>query len=268
MIFLMMAAHDTTTSTLTSMTYELARHSEWQERVREEAFALGKPWLDFEDVERQTTLTLVMKETLRRYPPLPVIPRIAERAFEFEGRRVPAGAMVVVAPIHTHHMPEWFPAPELFDPERFGPERAEHERHTHAWIPFGGGPPPLPGTALRGDADQVGDAPTRAALSLPRRARLPHAGAAGADLEAARRAARSASSASPSPDPQEPLAPHAGRRRGMGCGSWLAPSACPLDLRTRVRRSTRPCAPGLLRSTSPPPIPRRLLLAERMSGRG
>jgi cytochrome P450 len=140
MIFLMMAAHDTTTSTLTSMTYELARHPAWQERVREEAFAVGKPWLDFEDVDGQAALTLVMKETLRRYPPLPVIPRIAERAFEFEGRRVPAGAMVVVAPIHTHHMPEWFPAPELFDPERFGPERAEHERHTHAWIPFGGGP--------------------------------------------------------------------------------------------------------------------------------
>jgi cytochrome P450 len=140
MIFLMMAAHDTTTSSLTSMTYELARHPEWQERVREEAFALGKPWLDFEDVERQKTLTLVMKETLRRYPPLPVIPRIAERDFEFEGRRVPAGAMVIVAPIHTHHMPEWFPAPDVFDPERFAPERAEHERHTHAWIPFGGGP--------------------------------------------------------------------------------------------------------------------------------
>jgi cytochrome P450 len=140
MIFLMMAAHDTTTSTLTSMTYELARHPAWQERVREEAFAVGKPWLDFEDVDGQAALTLVMKETLRRYPPLPVIPRIAERAFEFEGRRVPAGAMVIVAPIHTHHMPEWFPAPELFDPERFGPERAEHERHTHAWIPFGGGP--------------------------------------------------------------------------------------------------------------------------------
>ena len=39
MIFLMMAAHDTTTSTLTSMTYELAKHPEWQERVREESRA-------------------------------------------------------------------------------------------------------------------------------------------------------------------------------------------------------------------------------------
>lgn len=140
MIFLMMAAHDTTTSTLTSMTYELARHPEWQERVREEALGLDKPQLGFDDVEGRTQLGWVMKETLRRYPPLPVIPRVAEADVEFAGMRIPAGAMVVVAPIHTHYMPEWFAAPERFDPERFAPGRAEDERHTHAWVPFGGGP--------------------------------------------------------------------------------------------------------------------------------
>ena len=140
MIFAMMAAHDTTTSALTSMTYELARNPAWQDRVREEAFALGKPELEFDDLDRARDLGLVMKETLRRYPPLPVIPRLAEADFSFEGYRIPAGSMVVVAPIHTHHMPEWFPAPRLFDPERFAPERAEDQRHTHAWIPFGGGP--------------------------------------------------------------------------------------------------------------------------------
>lgn len=140
MIFLMMAAHDTTTSTLTSMTYELARHPEWQERVREEAFACGREQLGFDDVDGATVLGQVMKETLRRYPPLPVIPRIAEADFEFDGMRVPKGALVVVSPIHTHHMPEWFRAPYLFDPERFAPERAEDQRHTHCWIPFGGGP--------------------------------------------------------------------------------------------------------------------------------
>ncbi|MFU8829977.1 MAG: cytochrome P450 [Phycisphaerales bacterium] len=48
--------------------------------------------------------------------------------------------MVVVSPIHTHRMPEWWPAPDRFDPERFSPERAEDTRHTHMWIPFGGGP--------------------------------------------------------------------------------------------------------------------------------
>jgi cytochrome P450 len=47
--------------------------------------------------------------------------------------------MVVVSPVHTHYMAEWWDAPERFDPLRFAPGRAEQERHTHSWIPFGGG---------------------------------------------------------------------------------------------------------------------------------
>jgi cytochrome P450 len=69
-----------------------------------------------------------------------VIPRIATDDFEYEGYRIESGAMVVVSPIRTHHMEEWWTEPFRFDPERFSPERAEDERHTHAWIPFGGGP--------------------------------------------------------------------------------------------------------------------------------
>jgi cytochrome P450 len=140
MVFLMMAAHDTTTSTLTSMTYELARHPAWQERVRDESRALGKEQVEFEDLDRLPALGLVMKETLRRYPPLPVIPRVATEEFEFGGYRIPAGSMVVIAPIHTHHMEEWWPDPFRFDPERFAPERAEDDQHSHVWVPFGGGP--------------------------------------------------------------------------------------------------------------------------------
>ena len=139
MVFVMMAAHDTTTSTLTSMTYELARHPHWQERLRDESRALGKGQIDFDDVERLEGLTWVMKETLRRYPPLPVIPRVALQDFEWAGFTVKAGTMVVASPIHTHHMAEWWPEPQRFDPERFTPTRAEDERHTHSWVPFGGG---------------------------------------------------------------------------------------------------------------------------------
>jgi cytochrome P450 len=140
MIFLMMAAHDTTTSTLSSMTYELARHPAWQERVREESRGLGAGAASFEDLERLEALGMVMKETLRRYPPLPVIPRVATEDFAFGGYRIPARSMVVIAPIHTHHMEEWWDDPFRFDPERFAGTRAELERHTHAWVPFGGGP--------------------------------------------------------------------------------------------------------------------------------
>jgi cytochrome P450 len=135
----MMAAHDTTTSTLCSMIYELAKHPGWQNRIREEMQAIGGDVLDFDDVSRIEGASLVLRETLRRYPPLPVIPRMAERDFDFAGYRVPAGAMVIISPIFTHHMPEWWDDPLRFDPERFNEARAEHERHSHHFIPFGGG---------------------------------------------------------------------------------------------------------------------------------
>jgi len=136
----MMAAHDTTTSTLTSMSYELAKHPEWQDRVRAESIALGIDHPSFEELDKLTSLTRVMKETLRRYPPLPVIPRMLTRSVTYKDYELPEGAMVIVSPIFTHHMEEWWPNPFTFDPDRFSPERAEDQRHTHSWIPFGGGP--------------------------------------------------------------------------------------------------------------------------------
>jgi cytochrome P450 len=140
MVFLMMAAHDTTTSTLSSLTYELATHPEWQERVREESQALGTAEPGLEELGQLEALGWAMDETLRRYPPLPVIPRVNTASFEFGGFEIPAGCMVVVSPIHTHHMSEWWSDPFRWDPGRFAPDRAEQERHTHSWVPFGGGP--------------------------------------------------------------------------------------------------------------------------------
>lgn len=138
-IFLMMAAHDTTTSTLTSLTYLLALHPEWQERIREESLAFGEAMVSFENQDRLETLTHCIHETLRLYPPLSTIPRIAIRDFEYDGFAISEGSMVTIYPIHTHRMPEWWTDPERFDPDRFSLGRQEHRRHTHLWLPFGGG---------------------------------------------------------------------------------------------------------------------------------
>jgi cytochrome P450 len=139
MIFLMMAAHDTTASTLTSMIYELARHPEWQDRIRRESHALGKDTIAFSDLDSEAAVALAMNETLRRYPPLSTMPRVATRDFEIEGKRIPENTMVIVYPIHTHYMSEWWSDPFAFDPERFTAARAEHKRHSHNFVPFGGG---------------------------------------------------------------------------------------------------------------------------------
>jgi cytochrome P450 len=139
LIFLMMAAHDTTTSTLTSLFYELAANPEWQERIRDEARGFAKPAIDYDDLLAVEQTILATQETLRRYPPLSTIPRVNTAPFTWQGHEIAAGHMVVIYPIHTHHMEAWWSDPFRFDPERFAPGREEHKRHSHSYIPFGGG---------------------------------------------------------------------------------------------------------------------------------
>ena len=57
LIFLLLAAHDTTTSALTMATYYLAHDQSWQDRLREEMQALGKTHLGYEDLAAVTDLT-------------------------------------------------------------------------------------------------------------------------------------------------------------------------------------------------------------------
>ncbi|MBS9534022.1 cytochrome P450 [Mycobacterium sp. M1] len=139
MIFLMMAAHDTTTSTLTSMVYHLAANPEWQERAREESAGLGDGPLDIESLESLGTLDLVMNESLRLVTPLPFNMRRAVRDTDLLGYHVPAGTNVVTWPGMNHWLPELYTNPRQFDPERFLEPRSEHKKHRYAWAPFGGG---------------------------------------------------------------------------------------------------------------------------------
>ncbi|QWC86233.1 cytochrome P450 [Nocardioidaceae bacterium] len=138
MVFLMMAAHDTSTSTLSAMLQFLGQHPEWQERCREEVLSLPeRPGAD--DLDSLSAIDLVMKETLRLRPPVPVVVRRAMKETRILGVRIPAGANVTVSTLFTHLMPELWTDPERFDPDRFGPDRREDAAHRFAWEPFGGG---------------------------------------------------------------------------------------------------------------------------------
>lgn len=138
-IFVLMAAHDTSTITLTNMIYHLGKQPAWQDRLREESRALGKTGLAFEDLERLEGMTLAMKEALRICPPVPMLPRGTARECEFNNARIPAGTMVSISPWLTHKLPQWWRDPEAFDPERFAPARGEDRQHPFLWVPFGGG---------------------------------------------------------------------------------------------------------------------------------
>jgi cytochrome P450 len=136
MIFFMMAAHDTSTIALTSLVYYLARHPEWQDRLREESLALGVDAVTYDDLDRLPSLDLAFKEVLRLIPPVPALPREVLADTELDGRPIPAGTMLMLAPIFNHHSSEWWTDPATFDPERH--QRGE-PGHKFAYTPFGGG---------------------------------------------------------------------------------------------------------------------------------
>jgi len=141
MIFLWMAAHDTITSSVTTLVYELGRHSDWQEKLRAEISDLGlnDDRLPYEKMKDLVLTDYAFKEALRINPPVPAMPREAVRDVEFDGYRIPKGTIVGISTVGTHRDADIWKDPLDFDPMRFSPEGGVKERHRYAWIPFGGG---------------------------------------------------------------------------------------------------------------------------------
>jgi cytochrome P450 len=138
MIFLLMAAHDTSTITTSTAMQYLGQHPGWQQRLREEAAHLGDdPTLA--ELDGLTSFDLVIKECLRLLPPVPVLARRTVKETEVLGVTIPANRLTAVMVHLQHHQPELWPDPRRFDPERFSEERREDKVHRHAWEPFGGG---------------------------------------------------------------------------------------------------------------------------------
>jgi cytochrome P450 len=116
---LLFAGHDTTTSTVAFMFYELARNPEIAE-------------------DSSISVEMITDETLRKYPPAYIGPRRAIESFEFNGFTVPAHAHVSYCSWASHHLPDVFEEPEAFRPERFREENKARLPQS-AYVPFGGG---------------------------------------------------------------------------------------------------------------------------------
>jgi cytochrome P450 len=138
---LLFAGHDTTTSTVSFLFYELARNPGWGERLRAELLeALGGRAPGAEDLmgERLPLLEQVIDETLRLYPAAWVGPRRSIAPFEVCGVRMPGGAPVLYSSWASHHLPGVWEQPFRFRPERFDAAgRAALAKGQY--VPFGGG---------------------------------------------------------------------------------------------------------------------------------
>ena len=138
---LLFAGHDTTTSTVAFLFYELARDRSWRERLEAEQAELGGDGVPSGEqlFSELPLLDQALDETLRLYPPAWVGPRRAAVDFEFAGHRIPAGVPVNYSSWASHRLPEVFPDPDAFRPERFAPE-ARAKLPKGAYVPFGAGP--------------------------------------------------------------------------------------------------------------------------------
>ena len=135
---IMMAAQDTSTSSLTTLAYALAKHKDWQEKVRQECLSLDEI-LTYDALSQLPLTEAVFKEALRLYAPVHTIPRRTVKSCEFNGYTIPANTRLVVCPGFSHHMPEYWDEPEKFDPLRFIDESGTRKMNPFIFFPFGGG---------------------------------------------------------------------------------------------------------------------------------
>jgi enediyne biosynthesis protein E7 len=140
LVTLLLAGHETTASTLGWAFSLIDRHPEVADRLHAEAVAvLGDRDPQFDDLHDLKFTTMVLQETMRLYPPVWILTRLAQGDDDVGGYRVPAGSDVLICPYTLHRHPGFWESPDRFDPDRFDPARRV-DRPRYAHIPFGAGP--------------------------------------------------------------------------------------------------------------------------------
>lgn len=139
LISLVAAGHETTAIALTWALYLLAIDPATQDRAAEEVRTVlqGGP-VTAAAITRLTFLRQVLEETMRLYPPAPMVGRRATRDTRIAERAARRGDIAIVAFYALQRHPRFWDNPDAFDPDRFSPER----RPSDPWVyrPFGGGP--------------------------------------------------------------------------------------------------------------------------------
>lgn len=135
-----MAGHETTASALTWAFYILAMRPDIMEALRSEVYdVVGDGPITFDAVRKLPLTRSIFRETLRLYPPITFMPRVAMRSGMLGDMRFRRGALIMIAPWIVHRHREFWPDADAFDPYRFMPER-EADVVPGTYIPFGLGP--------------------------------------------------------------------------------------------------------------------------------
>ncbi|XP_049788034.1 cytochrome P450 6k1-like [Schistocerca cancellata] len=136
-LMFLIAGFETSSATLSFTLHELAVNQDIQRRLQDET---DRTWaFTFDSVVQMRYLDKVVKETLRKYPVVPVLNRKACVDYKIPDSDVTIqkGTPVMISVYGLHRDPVFFPDPERFDPERFSKKL---KIHPWAYLPFGDGP--------------------------------------------------------------------------------------------------------------------------------
>ncbi len=134
-ITFLLAGHETTANALAWTLYLLCEHSAHADAIRSQFDqACGDRDPVMEDLPALTSALHVFEESARLYPPIWAMERRAIHADEISGYPIPEGSSIIISPYTLHRHPDFWEAPETFNPERF------RERDHPAYFPFGAGP--------------------------------------------------------------------------------------------------------------------------------
>ncbi|CAH0560443.1 unnamed protein product [Brassicogethes aeneus] len=141
---IMFEGHDTTAAGSSFFLCMMGVHQNIQNKVHEELdtiFGDSDRPVTFADTMEMKYLERCMMETLRMYPPVPIIARQSNQEINLvsENLTVPAGCTIVISTFKVHRHADIYPNPEKFNPDNFLPENFAN-RHYYSFIPFSAGP--------------------------------------------------------------------------------------------------------------------------------
>lgn len=143
-IVLFMAGHETTANVLSWVWYLLSQSPDVERKLHEElASELGGKTPTYDDINKLPYTRAILDETMRLYPPVPVLARQAQKDDTINGQHVPAKSNILIVPwLLQRHKKHW-EHPDHFIPERFLPDAKKPTKFTY--IPFSAGPRVCPG---------------------------------------------------------------------------------------------------------------------------
>lgn len=141
------AGYDTGSTVMSFLAYELALNPEVQKKLQKEVDeVVSKGKIDYESVLKMKYLDMVISETLRKWPPVIMTDRVAERPYTINISNdnepqltIEKGVGIGIPTYAIHRDETYFPNPDKFDPERFSDEN-KHTIVPFTYLPFGVGP--------------------------------------------------------------------------------------------------------------------------------